>query len=126
MLLHQSVAKIDVLNFFWGCLGSDSRILMEDGTEKPINAIKPGEYVKSNGRCLEVVDIVTGMEEKPCLRIASKSGCYLLATSEHPIAVPDGFRQAGELRTGDLIYTQSGIDTIEAYQKSNIAEWFTI
>jgi|GEM_PF-4974035 len=109
-----SVAKIDPLSFVWGCLGADSLVRMEDGSEKRIDALTVGEKVQIDecGQVLTIVDLVTGREEKPCLRITTANGRSLLVTDGHPVCRPDGFCLAKELTAGDLILTESGIETV--------------
>ncbi len=111
---NPSVAKIDVLKFVWGCLGADSLIKMKDGPEKRIDALLTGQKVQINdsGEWLTIMDIVTGKEEKPCLRITTANGRSLLVTDGHPICKNDGFCLAKELAVGDLIRTESGMETV--------------
>ncbi len=111
---NPSVAKIDVLKFVWGCLGADSLIKMKDGLEKRIDTLLIGQKVQINdsGEWLTIMDIVTGKEEKPCLRITTANGHSLLVTDGHPICKNDGFCLAKELAVGDLIRTESGMETV--------------
>ncbi len=116
---NPSVAKIDVLRFFWGCLSADSLILMKDGSKKRVDSIKVGDRVQidDSGSYLSVFDIVTGKEEKPCLRITTENNRSLLVTDEHPIFRFDGFCLAKELRIGDFVKTESGFERV-----SNVSE----
>ncbi|GAF69305.1 unnamed protein product, partial [marine sediment metagenome] len=113
---NPSIAKIDVLKFFWGCLSADSMVLMEDGTERRVDMISAGDRVQtaSHGSSLLVRDIVTGTEEKPCVRIVTETGRSLLVTDEHPISKSEGFRLAKELSAGDLIRTKSGLEAVHS------------
>lgn len=115
----KSVAKIDVLHFFWGCLSADSMILMQDGLQKRIDSVKIGELIQSTSskEGIKVIDIVTGKEEKPCYRITTKNGFSVLVTDEHPICRSNGFCFAKEIKEGDFIQTQSGIDVVENIKK---------
>ena len=65
-----------------------------------------------SGSCLTVDDIVTGIERTPCLRIATETGRSLLVTDGHPISTANGFYPAKELSIGDLIKTESGLETV--------------
>jgi intein/homing endonuclease len=87
---------------------------MKDGSEKRIDLVQVGEEVLTDesGSYLTVDDIVTGIEEKPCLRITTQTGRSLKLTDGHPIATPDGFYPANELSMGDLIKTESGLESI--------------
>lgn len=113
---NNSIAKIDVLKFYWGCLSADSLILMKDGTRKRIDSIAVGEKVQTNdpGSWLSVVDIITGKEDKPCLRIITENDRSLLVTDEHPIFKSDGFCLAKELSVGDLVKTESGLEMVSS------------
>jgi len=114
-----SIAKIDVLKFYWGCLSADSLILMKDGSKKRVDSIKVSDRVQidDSGSYLSVVDIITGKEEKPCLRITTENNRSLLVTDEHPIFKFDEFSLAKELRSGDFVKTESGFERV-----SNISE----
>lgn len=116
---NDSIAKIDVLKFFWGCLSADSLILMKDGSKKRVDSIKVSDRVQidDSGSYLSVVDIITGKEEKPCLRITTENNRSLLVTDEHPIFKFDGFCLAKELRIGDFVKTESGFERV-----SNVSE----
>lgn len=116
---NMSIAKIDDFKFVWGCLADDSKIRMKDGTEKRINFVQSGEEVLTDNRgsFLVVDDIVTGIEEKPCLRIITETGRSLLVTDNHPIATPDGFNPANELSPGDLVITESGAEKVISITK---------
>ncbi|NJD76345.1 MAG: hypothetical protein FIB08_04520 [Candidatus Methanoperedens sp.] len=116
---NPSIAKIDVLKFFWGCLSADSLILMKDGSKKRVDSIKVSDRVQidDSGSYLSVVDIVTGKEEKPCLRVTTENNRSLLVTDEHPIFKFDGFCLVKELRIGDFVKTESGFERV-----SNVSE----
>jgi hypothetical protein len=117
-----SIAKIDVLHFFWGCLGADSMVLMEDGTQKRVDSIRAGEMVQTGtGTSLKVADIVTGEEEKPCLRIITVNKRSLLVTDEHPMCGDNGFCFAKDLQVGDFIKTQSGMEEVAIITKEQYA-----
>jgi hypothetical protein len=115
----KSVAKIDVLHFFWGCLTADTMVTMQDGTQKRIDSIRLGEVVQSNNfkEGQKVMDIVTGNEENPCLKITTQSNFSIVVTDQHPICRSNGFCFAKEVKVGDFIQTQSGLEEV-----SNITE----
>lgn len=116
----KSVAKIDVLKFFWGCLSADSMITMSDNTQKRIDSIHAGEIIKNNlGKDLKVLDIATGKEEKPCLRIITQNKLSVLLTDEHPVCKANEFCFAKDLKIGDFIKTENGLDIIESITKES-------
>lgn len=116
----KSVAKIDVLKFFWGCLSADSMVTMSNNTQKRIDSIHIGEIIKNHlGKDLKVLDIATGKEEKPCLRIVTKNKLSVLLTDEHPVCKANEFCFAKDLKKGDFIKTENGLDIIENITREN-------
>lgn len=111
---NASIAKIDVLKFVWGCLGANSLVNMKDGMKRRIDSLSVGDEVVINqhGTCASVVDVVTGREDKACLRITTESGRSLLVTDGHPISKYDGFCLAKDLLPGELIVTESGFESV--------------
>lgn len=104
---------------YYGYLGADSLVKMEDGSEKRIDALMVGQKVQINesGQLLTIVDIVKGQEEKPCLRITTANGSCLLVTGEYPILIHDRICLANKLIVGDLIRTESGTETVRRIEK---------
>ena len=106
--------KINALKSSGRCLSADSMILMKDGSQKRIDSITKGDQVQADetNSYLQVVDINTGREQNPCLRLTTDNNIFLVVTGEHPIMKQDGFCLAKELRIGDSVKTISGLKKI--------------
>jgi hypothetical protein len=99
------------LQFRWSCLAEGSKIVMADGTEKPIEKVELGERVSSGAseQSLTVVDITSGFESAPIVELESDQGGALLVTQGHPFFDTSGRAlRADELKVGSVIKTSSG------------------
>ncbi len=95
-----TMIKLKPLQILWGCLAKGTRVLMEDGTEKPVEAIRPGDAVRdAQGRAAPVVDVVFGKEAE-IMRLVTESGLTIDASGDHPFMTPGGARRAGDLWAG--------------------------
>lgn len=103
------------MQFRWSCLAEGSKIVMADGTQKPIEAVEIGELVRSGspGQSLSVVDVTRGMESAPIVELESADGGSLLVTQGHPFFDGDGKPlRADELQVGSVIKTSKGTTKI--------------
>ena len=49
-----NVGKVDWMNLLWGCLRKDTRVLMADGSQRPVESVRVGDLVqqrRSGRRC---------------------------------------------------------------------------
>jgi hypothetical protein len=99
----------DMLIVF-SCLPDGTRVLMADGTEKPIEKISPLEKVvsDSSNRTMTVHSSLRGKEEIPLVRIKSDKGHSLLLTDGHPVVTPGGVVLARHLEPGDVVLSRKG------------------
>jgi len=91
-----------------GCLRADQKVLMADGTEKPIGEVSVGDNVKSynlEGRFEDkpVVNTYRKPTGGAWVRILFDNGRELVCTIEHPILTTRGWMSAGLLGEGDDI-----------------------
>lgn len=99
-----------------GCFTPDTRVMMADGSSKPISAVDPGDLVLSRNSNNEVTGaIVTARLSNFTHRLAVISVSSALgtgsieATTEHPIWVESkGWVEAGRLNPGDRLFDASG------------------
>lgn len=104
----KTVEKIPQLIFMWGCLAGESMVTMADGSKKPINEIKIDESViATDGETARVINIWTGKENTPMVRLAY-NGSRLLLTDSHPVLTVDGWRRANQLKVGDILIGENG------------------
>ncbi len=95
-----------------GCFLPDTPILLQDGTEKPISTVKPGDRVmaftdKSVLTTTTVNKVIT-REVKEYIRLETAGGT-LLVTADHPFYLGHGlFRTLDSLRVGDRIMAGDG------------------
>lgn len=101
------------------CVAEGSPVLMADGTWRPIEHVRQGEWVMSAGdhglepRRVEAV-MVSGV--KPVIEITFTTGRRLRVTREHKVLTPDGWREAGDLAEGDPVLGTADL-TVPAVQR---------
>lgn len=97
------------------CMTGDTPVLMEDGTEKPLRNIRPGDRVATYDEGKVAASTVRNwMNTGPDLvyEIRMKSGIVVKANARHPFLVEEGgetkWRRTSELRRGDTILRVTG------------------
>jgi hypothetical protein len=93
----------------WGCFAKDTMIRMQDGTEKPICDIQPGEFVcTDSGEAIQVTDVVNGTEDK-LITIVTEEGKEIRVSAAHPMVTAEKVvKQAADIRTSDQILNAEG------------------
>lgn len=101
--------KMPRILFHSGCLAGDTKIHMDDGSEKVISDIRPGERILSlHGIARRVEDVITGMEDRMyCIRVQG-SGRYARVTDSHVMHTRRGLLPARLLKGDDEILTVDG------------------
>lgn len=101
--------KIPDIKLNWGCVAKDTKILMADGTERPISEISRGEYIQGgkSGAPVCVKDIISG-HETVLWCIQSENGEKLYASDEHPFVTGSGDKRAIELMETDNVLMRDG------------------
>lgn len=99
------------------CLEENTRILMADGTQKPIKDIKIGDRVMSDsGEALMVRNVWQGREEHMmCIEV--KNGSKIILTDNHPVKTSVGIKRADTIDENDEIVMVHG----EKYKISSIS-----
>src|SRR5437870_4636042 len=100
-----------------GCLTPDTRIVMGDGTSRPIAEVRVGEFVLGHdGTAHRVSDVMSHWHPDTLLRLTVKCFGSLALTRDHPVYVvrrerpkrvnlnwsPD-WVPAGEVKIGDYV-----------------------
>jgi tRNA-splicing ligase RtcB len=89
------------------CLPPGTPVLCELGYVKPIEKIRPGEWVicwKDDGpKPARVVRVLERRGDRKILRLVTSGGRMLRLTPDHPVLTPQGMKEASMLRTGDKV-----------------------
>jgi tRNA-splicing ligase RtcB len=89
------------------CLPPGTLVLCEFGYVKPIEEIRPGEWVIcwSDGgpKPTRVVRVWERRGDKKVLRLVTTEGRILRLTPDHPVLTPEGMKEASKLRPGDKV-----------------------
>lgn len=98
------------LNLVWGCLAPGTRILMADGTERPIEQIKAGDVVRmdAQGNRAVVDKAVGGNEPRSMVNIQMLGGRTLVCTQDHPIVTDRGTMKAVDVHGNCRLCTPDG------------------
>lgn len=90
------------------CLEENTRILMADGTQKPIKNIKIGDRVMSDsGEALIVRNVWQGREEHMmCIEI--RNSLRITLTDNHPVKTVAGIKRADMIDENDEIIMAHG------------------
>ena len=89
------------------CFAAGTPVLMADGSERPIENIRPGEVVTTRYGPRRV--LASGRSANPNSRLTIEFGeTRLTCTDDHPILTARGWLAAGALREGDELWSVSG------------------
>lgn len=81
----------------------DALVLMGDGSRRPLGEIEVGDLVIGHSGTARRVRAVKDHGELDCLRVTTWHGRELIATPDHPVLTPEGWRPLGELRIGTTL-----------------------
>ncbi len=103
-------AQAGWLNLIWGCLASGTRILMADGSEKPIEQIQVEDqvYMDAQKNIAVVTALVQGNEPRSMVSIQMLGGRTLVCTQDHPIVTNQGIMKAADLHGNCRLCTPDG------------------
>ncbi|WP_047607950.1 Hint domain-containing protein [Rahnella aquatilis] len=107
-----NTVTIKPMKIVYGCLHENTKIMMHDGSEKMISAIRTGDSVKTiNNGSLIVENITTG-QERHCIKISARDrgNNMLTVTSSpgHPFITPSGIIITRQLKLADKLLTLTG------------------
>ncbi len=107
-----NTVTIKPMKIVYGCLHENTKIMMHDGSEKTISAIRIGDSVKTiNNGSLIVENITTGQEQH-CIKISARDrdNNMLSVTSSpgHPFITPSGIITTRQLKLADKLLTLTG------------------
>ena len=85
------------------CFSGETLILLPDGSEKRIDAVRIGDLVQTRKGPRRV--IAAGLSSNPSQRFIVEFGeTSLTGTAEHPILIGEKWKPLGELKKGDLAW----------------------
>ena len=100
------------MQIIYGCLAEDTLILMQDGTEKPINALTADEFVICGNNHPRRIENITTGQEQHYIDITARdqaAGEYRIKASlGHPFVTANGICLARELTSGMRLKTRHG------------------
>lgn len=107
-----NTVQIKPMQIIYGCLAEDTLILMQDGTEKPINALTADEFVIcGNNHPRRIENITTGREQHYIditARDQAAREYRIKASLGHPFVTANGICLARELTSGMRLKTRHG------------------
>jgi len=107
-----NTAPLKPMCIVYGCLGENTKILMQDGNEKIITDISAGEYIQTrNGHALRIDAVTTGHERhyvEITLRDNSNKIKNITASLGHPFITSAGIVMAQELNHDSRVITLDG------------------
>ena len=113
IMLREIVPPKPVKSFMYMCVAPDTKVLMDDGTQKTIGALKSSwknERVMSwdAGRRQVVGGPIRDYLNAPVdgrrtYRLTTESGRSIVATEDHPFQTPKGWVRLGQLKKGDFV-----------------------
>jgi len=112
------------MQFRWSCLAENSKIVMADGREKPIQDVEIGDRVQSggSGQWLSVIDVTRGTESAPIVELETADGAKLLVTQGHPMFDGNGkATRADELAVGSVIKSSTGTTKVTKLNRKPFA-----
>lgn len=119
-LAWKSSSAFNQLSIAWGCLPPGTPITLADGSELPIERIRPGDQVLADddGGVLTVVDVMEGTEDEPLVVVEDSLGHVVSMTATHPVpTLGRGALEARELAVGDELATADGIAYVVSVER---------
>ena len=104
-----NVGKVDWMNLLWGCLRKDTRVLMADGSQRPVESVRVGDLVQrdAQGGVAAVSDVVRGFEEN-LVAFSTVDGRQLVCSRNHPLVTSEGTLPAEQVRGNCRLYGPGG------------------
>lgn len=100
--------KFKPLHIVWGCLGKDTMIRMDDGSQKKIDTISDGDMVLTqSGTPKKVIRITAGIDNEVVV-LQVEGHPELLLSYMHPIVTERGVIEAHLLNASDRIQLKDG------------------
>lgn len=102
------------------CLVEGTPVRTPSG-ERPVESIAVGDRLLTRTDATNLIEVVVRDVRQATstrgLQFGLKNGRTLSLTPEHPVAIPGGWRNAGELEIGDDVLTETGTTSIAAISR---------
>ena len=106
------------VDFKRGCLAEGTRVTRADGKSVPVEQVKVGEKLLTQGQGLTVTSVTRGGESNPLVKLRDEQGREVRVTETHPmVTLARGVVQAGELKVGDAVLTRTGARKLVAVER---------
>jgi hypothetical protein len=111
---------IGPIQFWWHCLAAGTQVRMQDGSDAPIETLDNTCRVRTgHGGDLAVEATSRGPHLSTgaggpagVYRLQTESGRELVATGSHPIVTPVGMVALADLRVGQNVLSEDGLDVV--------------
>ena len=114
---ESNICNIPYIWLWWGCVGGDSLVDMEDGSRKKISEIRVYDMVRAaDGKAIQVENVYYAREDQ-VIRLETEGGKKLLCSTDHPVLTNRGMIRADELTAGDQIQTVDGLEPIRTLKR---------
>ena len=93
------------------CMAEGTQVETADGKRVVVEQVKVGDKLLANGKglALTVTTVSRGGESKPLMKLRDERGHEVMVTDTHPmVTAKRGLVQAGELKVGEAVLTNSG------------------
>lgn len=110
---YDSIKELPRISVYLDCFGAGTKIRMADGTDKEIEAIRPGERVLTEGGGEAVVKSLE--EQAACRRetVLFEDGRSIYLTEGHGVYTSKGVWPAHRLQQGQQVMTEQGHTSVQ-------------
>lgn len=106
-LLHGlRVGSRDPKKWNIACVAKNTLITMADGSKKPIESIKPGEYILSCENKPSLVYYHHNNGKRSIIEIQTNDGKVLKCTPDHKVLTKNGYKTAESLEIGEEVFVE--------------------
>jgi hypothetical protein len=105
---------IKPMEIFFGCVAEGTKVTLDNDMLAPIETIGTTHQILAGARMLPVVNMISGAEDDPMIRIETSGGNSLLLSRTHPVVTTSGVVLAYRLHIGDEVMTTHGADKLVA------------
>jgi hypothetical protein len=111
---------VDPVDYKRVCMAEGTEVVTAEGKRVTVEQVKVGDKLLSNGKglALTVTTVSRGGETKPLVKLRDEKGHEVRVTETHPmVSAKRGLVQAGELKVGEAVLTDSGPTKLVAVER---------
>lgn len=120
-----SMVAIPPLKVIVGCIAGGTQIAMEGGTTKAVEALKPGDKIKSGNGSLALAAIASAPQSR-IVTVTADDGSSVQLSLIHPVVTARGTVQAQDLRLDDVLTTPTGTATVTHIDQQVLSHPLTV